>query len=407
MTTPAPALPVLKDLANDSGLEPKVLQLLLDHGVTNSGSFFHTFQEPAAVKKLLQPTTLGEGVKLSTGAFVKLDDVQFLVATSVFAHMVDEIRVARAARVAATTTAAASAASTPAAATTKVPKTLPDNYWADFLAEYQSETIGGIARQFPTHLLSGADEVLARLVHERVTRSFSPLRLGEIVAHRQFTVSGQINPFRIKEEPGSRLVLTEDGQFDRAPKRVPEPQKLQTFLDFLESVKLGLLFARWGPEIHLDHWVGWFVNVVRDHPTKYPHLRELYVRSSWSLCMKMREGTSFAIAHREVIDNTSVSEALARHLPPDSKGKGDKGGKGDHKGKSKQPPHDPHRTRSGPYKPSGGAANTGQGSSGAPQCRLFAAGHCKFGSSCKFAHGTQQPPHAVPPRPQAPAFPSA
>ena len=136
-------------------------------------------------------------------------------------------------------------------------------------------------------------------------------------------------------------MLTEDGQFDRAPKRVPEPQKLQTFLDFLESVKLGLLFARWGPEIHLDHWVGWFANLVRDHPTKYPHLRELYVRSSWSLCMKMRDGTSFAIAHREVIDNTSVSEALARHLPPDSKGKGDKGGKGDRKGKSKQPPHDP------------------------------------------------------------------
>ena len=404
MTTPAPALPVLKDLANDSGLEPKVLQLLLDHGVTNSGAFFHTFQEPAAVKKLLHPTTLGDGVKLSTGTSVKLDDVQFLVATSVFAHMVDEVRVARAARVAATTTTAASAATTAAAVTTKVPKTLPDNYWADFLAEYQSETIGGIARQFPTHLLSGADEVLARLVHERVTRSFSPLRLGEIVAHRQFTVSGQINPFRIKEDPGSRLVLTEDGQFDRAPKRVPEPQKLQTFLDFLESVKLGLLFARWGPEIHLDHWVGWFANLVRDHPTKYPHLRELYVRSSWSLCMKMRDGTSFAIAHREVIDNTSVSEALARHLPPDSKGKGDKGGKGDHKGKSKQPPHDPRRTRSGPYKPSGGAANTGQGSSGAPQCRLFAAGHCKFGSSCKFAHGTQ---HAVPPRPQAPAFPSA
>ena len=155
MTTPAPALPVLKDLANDSGLEPKVLQLLLDHGVTNSGSFFHTFQEPSAVKKLLQPTTLGDGVKLSTGTSVKLDDVQCLVATSVFAHMVDEVRVAHAARVAATTTTAASAATTATAVTTKVPKTLPDNYWADSLAEYQSETIGGIARQFPTHLLSG------------------------------------------------------------------------------------------------------------------------------------------------------------------------------------------------------------------------------------------------------------
>ena len=43
MTTPAPALPVLKDLATDSGLEPKILQLLLDHGVTNSGSFFPHF----------------------------------------------------------------------------------------------------------------------------------------------------------------------------------------------------------------------------------------------------------------------------------------------------------------------------------------------------------------------------
>ena len=201
MTTPAPALPVLKDLATDSGLEPKILQLLLDHGVTNSGSFFHTFQEPAAVKKLLQPTTLGEGVKLSTGAFVKLDDVQFLVATSVFAHMVDEIRVARAARVAATTTAAASAALTPTAATTKVPKTLPDNYWADFLAEYQSETIGGIARQFPTHLLSGADEVLARLVHERVTRSFSPLRLGRSSRTDSLQSPGRLIPFGSRRSP--------------------------------------------------------------------------------------------------------------------------------------------------------------------------------------------------------------
>ena len=148
MTTPAPALPVLKDLATDSGLEPKILQLLLDHGVTNSGSFFHTFQEPAAVKKLLQPTTLGEGVKLSTGTFVKLDDVQFLLATSVFAHMVDEIRVARAARVAATNAAAASAASTPAAATTKVPKTLPDNYWADFLADYSPRPSGALQDSF-------------------------------------------------------------------------------------------------------------------------------------------------------------------------------------------------------------------------------------------------------------------
>ena len=181
MTTPTLALPVLKNnLATDSALEAKVLQLLLDHGVNNSGSFFHTFQDPAAVKKLLQPTTVGEGVKLT-----QVDNRYGLEAgrrtvpgrnLRVRSHVVDEIRVARAARVAAAASTPAAATSSTAATATKVPKTLPDNYWADFLSEYQSETIGGIARQFPTHLLSGADEVLARLVHERVTRSFSPLR---------------------------------------------------------------------------------------------------------------------------------------------------------------------------------------------------------------------------------------
>ena len=181
---------------------------------------------------------------------------------SVFAHMVDEIRVARAALVAPPQRLLLRRRS---------PRHSPKNYWADFLTQYQSETIGGSR----AHLLSGADEVLARLVHERVTPSFSPLRLGEIVAHRQFTVSG---------------VLTKDGQFDRAPKRIPEPQKLQTFFDFLESVKLALLFAQRGPELHLNDWVGWCSNLVRDHPTMYPHVRELYVRSSWSLCMKTRRG---------------------------------------------------------------------------------------------------------------------
>ena len=246
-TTQPPSLPVLKDLAEEAGLDAKVLQLLVDHGITNSGTFFYTFQDPVAVKKLITPATVGEGVKLTSGTAVKLDDVQFMVALSVVAHMVDEIRVAKAKRdgalqSASTTPTAAAAVSTSAA---KAPKVLPEGYWAEFLADFQSEKIGGIARQFPTHILSGADEILARLVHERITRSHTPLKLGEIVAHRQFTASGQINPFRIKEEPGSRMLLRDDGLFDRAPRHVPEPQKLQTFLDFLDSVKYGLLFARW------------------------------------------------------------------------------------------------------------------------------------------------------------------
>ena len=333
-TTQPPSLPVLKDLGEEAGLDAKVFQLLLDHGINNSGTFFYTFQDPVAVKKLLTPATVGEGVKLTSGTAVKLDDVQFMVALSVVAHMVDEIRVAKAKRdgvlqSASTTSTAAAAVSTSGA---KAPKVLPEGYWAEFLADFQSEKIGGIARQFPTHLLSGADEVLARLVHERVTRSHTPLKLGEIVAHRQFTASGQINPFRIKEEPGSQMLLRDDGLFDRAPRHVPEPQKLQTFLDFLDSVKYGLLFARWGPELAIEAWTGWFSNLVRDHPQKYPQLRELYLRSSWTLCMELRQGVPFATAYKTVVSQANVAEALARYLPPDSKGKG---GKGELKGRFK------------------------------------------------------------------------
>ena len=37
-TTQPPSLPVLKDLAEDSGLDAKVFQLLTDHGITNAGT---------------------------------------------------------------------------------------------------------------------------------------------------------------------------------------------------------------------------------------------------------------------------------------------------------------------------------------------------------------------------------
>ena len=139
-TTHPPSLPVLKYLAEEAGLDAKVFQLLVDHGITNSGTFFYTFQDPVAVKKLLTPATVGEGVKLTSGTAVKLDDVQFMVALSVVAHMVDEIRVAKAKREgvlqsASTTSTAAAAVSTPGA---KAPKVLPEGYWAEFLAEFQS-----------------------------------------------------------------------------------------------------------------------------------------------------------------------------------------------------------------------------------------------------------------------------
>ena len=204
MTTPAPALPVLKDLANDSGLEPKVLQLLLDHGVTNTGAFFHTFKNGGGQEVASSDYSWGR-VKLSTGTFVKLDDVQFpgrnvglrshgrrgpgRTCSSGGCHCCHHHNSSecggqqppqsrlRCRRRCQTTTGPTSSRST------------------------SPRPSGASQDSFPHTLLSGADEVLARLVHERVTRSFSPLRWGRSSRTDSLQSPGQINPFRIKEGP--------------------------------------------------------------------------------------------------------------------------------------------------------------------------------------------------------------
>ena len=272
------------------------------------------------------------------------------------------------------------------------PRRCCEGYWAEFLAEFQSEKIGGIARQFPTHVLCGADEVLARLVHERVTRSHTPLKLGEIVAHRQFTASGQINPFRIKEEPGSRMLLRDDGLFDRAPRHVPEPQKLQTFLDFLESVKYGLLFARWGPELSIDAWVGWFSNLVRDHPQKYPQLRELYLRSSWTLCMELRQGVPFATAYKTVPwwPRQTWRRRSRATSPPTPRAKAPKASR---RGSSRQSSPSPRGTRANAQAPTARAQVRLQVPSLQVQASREACPSvaCSLRDTASLTHGAQQP----------------
>ena len=81
------------------------------------------------------------------------------------------------------------------------------------------------------------------------------------------------------------------------------------------------------------------------------HARELYLRSSWTLCMELRQGVPFATAYKTVVSQANVAEALA-YLPPDSKGKGGKGQlKGRFKATQSEAEGDP-RKRPGPCRTS-------------------------------------------------------
>ena len=78
----------------------------------------------------------------------------------------------------------------------KVPKSLPIGYWTDRIKEYNDITVDGRPRKFPTNYLLGAEEILARMVHEhKETKMYTPPTLTEIVCNRDMTSTGEPSPW--------------------------------------------------------------------------------------------------------------------------------------------------------------------------------------------------------------------
>ena len=153
----AKSLPDLATLAKASGLSKDVFAYLQETGIVNSGVLYHMFVKRDNIAQHLSPLSMG--VKVA-GADVRLDAQELMIAQAVLEHMCDEVHLARAEQFAST----APAASVPSTSTAtssdvgKAPKTLPKNYWADMVADYQSVKTNGENRKFPAHLLLGAEE---------------------------------------------------------------------------------------------------------------------------------------------------------------------------------------------------------------------------------------------------------
>ena len=399
-----PKLPDLARLAQESGLDKNVMAFLRESGVNTSGVLFHLFSKRERVAKTLQPLEAGVRVQ---GTNVKLDFVAMGVAVAVLEHMVDQIELARKAQFAcgaSTPTMTTSDASTSSAEDQKPPKVLPKGYWATVIQDFEKEVVAGQNRTFPSHQLVGAEEVLARMVHERqVSHLFTPVRLGEVISSRHFTPSGQVNPWaKGAEDRAERLSLGNDGQFVKQQQPIPEPQRLLTVLDAFESIRWSMIFARWGQEHQVNTLVDFFVNLTRDHPNKIPQIRE-YKKTSWDLAMHMRAGGTFGSGVDKIVQSPEKHDALARWIPPDQfKGKGKEGKGRDSKGGGKEygfgkgkgkVPLQSYGSVQNPHLPLPASTPYSR-----PPCRLFQQGFCKFGASCKFSHGSvsSTPPTNVP-----------
>ena len=90
----------------------------------------------------------------------------------------------------------------------KVPKTktLPENDWCDFLKNFQSETMGAC---FAPSRHTFCPAVTKCWLVWRIrgnTTPISTLKLGEVLAHRQFIASGQVRPFTMKDDHSAKMM---------------------------------------------------------------------------------------------------------------------------------------------------------------------------------------------------------
>ena len=395
------AAPSFDQLCDKAAVNPVVRMLFKARGVDVPGVLHHLFADKTQVQTFLEP--LRAGVELNGETRRRTAD-ELLIDQATTLELLDIIAEMKAAA-SASQAAHTQPATQPTTTTTERSQELPAGYWDDFVREYESVEVDGRPRKLPGHLLMGAEKVLGRMVAEKKSGLYTAVALGEILFARHFTASKQVNPWSptVKQEQSSKLFALEDGTLSKVAKTVPEPQRLMTMLDALEANKFAFMFARWGPNAEVADYFAWWQDLVRDNPPqKFPQVRNYWKKASWEVAMALRSHRTFKEAVAEVTTAQARQDALSRWAPPDRPGKGgEKGKKGDHKGDYKGGKN--KWSRPTPYwqqQPHQGSSSSfGQQRQ---QCRLFAAGYCKFGSSCKFAHGPQGTGQgSVPPPPPA------
>ncbi|CAE7295967.1 PUB3, partial [Symbiodinium sp. CCMP2456] len=130
--------------------------------------------------------------------------------------------------------------------------------WGPLVKSYNDKLLDGKPRSFPTRRLAGADTVLARIYHEHtVTKAYTPLLLGEILAARTWTSGDELNRLAVPQKEtgslhivGGNLVATDD-------KKVWEPRGVMSVLDGLEAVRLAWILTTVGDEGDVNDYIAW------------------------------------------------------------------------------------------------------------------------------------------------------
>ena len=188
--------------------------------------------------------------------------------------------------------------------TRKAPKTLGPGVWAKQIKEF--ENFYTPARVFPQQMVYGAEEVLARLLWEKdVSKMYTPLGLGEIVASRSYTSTGQVNKFTTEDKAKETFEFRQGAGNSvnlEAKTFTCDPKSARMVEDGMDANKWALVFAGYATEEVADKCMNQFKKNLRTKGN--PQMcTDLYEAASLKLVLEMRAGKDFSQATRELIED--------------------------------------------------------------------------------------------------------
>ena len=299
----------LPDVLTEAAAGPDIRRYLEGRGIKTIGTLALVAKDEKSFEdNIVAPLLAGwtNGVDV-----VKIEVAERPIATAVLLHAWTLARsswnkaVAAASPVSAPSTGMATTGTSSGLATdSKVPKTLPPGKWAELVTYYNSIKVGTKTRSFPVKEVLGAESVVARLWHERhVSQLYTPLQLGEVLQHRSFTASGDINPLMKTNKKNNALSLDEDRQLVETEDPTWTPRSVLSVLDGISACRWALILTQYGEEEEIHAFAEFMQQRARSRPDRMEHMVAYWLSSMWKVAMAMRNGDGFGVATQAIMQD--------------------------------------------------------------------------------------------------------
>ena len=299
----------LDDVLTEAAAGPEIRRYLEGRGIKTIGTLALVAKDEKSFEdNIVTPLLAGWTNGVET---VKIEPAEHPIATAVLLHAWALARsswnkaLAAASPVPVPTPSATTSGTTSGSASdNKVPKTLPPGKWTELVTHYNTIKVGTKMRSFPVKEVLGAEVIISRLWHERhVSHLYTPLQLGEVLQHRSFTASGDINPLMKTNKKNNALSLDEDRQLVEAEDPTWTPRSVLSVLDGISACRWALILTQYGEEDEIHAFAEFMQQRARSKPDRMEHMVAYWLSSMWKVAMAMRNGDSFGTATQAIIQD--------------------------------------------------------------------------------------------------------